>query len=339
MPALTESALKEKIKNNPAGVYVIYGEEDYLKKVYTDKIVKRTVDGAFAEFNFHSFDGKETTLSEIYESAVSVPMMAETKCVLVKDFPLDTVDDSEQLETLIEDCPEDCALVFSFLTYEPKGAKWNKVLKLFEHSAYTVKLDKKSVSDLVKTVQNGAAKRGVPFAKGVADYFVSCVGSDFNTLLNELEKLCAYAQEEIKKSDVDAVCVKSLESKVFDMIKDLTAGRFDASFRKLGQLFEQREDEFQILGALIATYSDIYRAKAAVKSGGRAEMIAKYYNYAGKEFRLTNAARNGSSLSFEAIGECISILLEADTQMKSTSISKRLILEQTLVRLVGAARR
>lgn len=341
MPILNESALKDKLKENPVGVYLIYGEESYLKKTYIDKIVSKTVDSAFEDFNFHAFDGKESTLSDIYESAQAVPMMAETKCVLVKDFPLDTLDENgfEQLERVVEENPDDCALVFSFVAYEPKGAKWNKAIKLFEKHGYAVKLDKKTSLELSKMLENGAKRRGKPFAKGVASYLITCVGSDLNTLLNETEKVCAYAQgEEVLKSDVDAVCIKSLDAKVFDMIKDLTAGRFDSAFRKLSLLFEQREDEFQILGALIAQYSDIYRAKAAVKSGNRAEIIAKYYNYAGKEFRLTNAARNGSSLSFEAIGECIEILLQADNTLKSSALDKRMVLEQTVVKLARAGR-
>lgn len=335
MPALNESALKEKLRENPVGVYLIYGEENYLKKVYVDKIVAKTVDDSFADFNFHVFDGKEATLSDIYESAQAFPMMAETKCVLVKDYPLDTLDDNgfEQLQTVIEDNPEECALIFSFTAYEPKGAKWTKTVKLFEKKAFAVKLEKKTAVELAKMVESGAKKRGAAFEKGVASYLVSCVGSDLNTLLNETEKVCAYAQGEIKKSDVDAVCIKSLDARVFDMIKDLTARRFDSAFKKLEQLFEQREDEFQILGALIASYSDIYRAKAAVKSGERAESVAKFYNYAGKEFRLTNAARNSASLSFDDIGECVDILVEADTAMKSTSTDKRLILEKAIVKL------
>ena len=117
MPTLNESGLKEKLKVNPVGAYVIYGEESYLKKIYIDKIIAKTVDESFADFNFHTFDGKNTTLAEIYESAEAVPMMAETKCVLVKDYPLDTLDDSgfEQLEQLLRDNPEDCALIFSFV--------------------------------------------------------------------------------------------------------------------------------------------------------------------------------------------------------------------------------
>lgn len=341
MPALNEAALKDKLKADPVGVYLIYGEESYLKKTYIDKIVSKTVDPAFEDFNFHTFDGKECTLSDIYESAEAVPMMAETKCVLVKDFPLDTLDDNgfEQLERVVSENPDDCALVFSFVSYEPKGAKWNKAIKLFEKYGFAVKLDKKTSIEISKILESGAKRRGKPFAKGVASYLITCVGSDLNTLLNETEKVCAYAQgEEVQKSDVDAVCIKSLDAKVFDMIKDLTAGRFDSAFRKLSLLFEQREDEFQILGALIAQYSDIYRAKAAVKSGNRAEMIAKYYNYAGKEFRLSNAARNGSSLSFDAIGECIDILMQADATLKSSALNKRLVLEQTVVKLARAGR-
>lgn len=335
MPALNESALKDKLKENPVGVYLIYGEEKYSVKAYIDKIVSKTVDESFADFNFHTFDGKESTLSEVYESAQAVPMMAETKCVLAKDFPLDTLDDNglDQLRTVIEDNPEDCALVFSFVAYEPKGAKWTKVIKLFEKYAYAVKLGKKTAQELAVMLERGAKKRGTAFEKGVAAYLVSCVGSDLNTLLNETEKVCAYAQGEITRSDVDAVCIKSLDAKVFDMIKDLNARRFDSAFKKLEILFEQREDEFQILGALIASYTDIYRAKAAVKSGGRAENVAQFYNYSGKEFRLTNAARNSSSLTFDDIGECVDILVEADTAMKSTSTDKRLILEKAVVKL------
>ncbi len=342
MPLLNEQSLKEKLRDNPVGVYLIYGEESYLKKIYIDKIISKTVDDAFADFNFHTFDGKECTLSEVYESAEAVPMMAESKCVLVKDFPLDTLDDNgfEQLERVISENPDDCALIFSFIAYEPKGAKWNKAVKLFEKYGFAVKLDRKTAVELIKMLESGAKKRGKPFAKGAASYLISCVGSDLNTLLNETEKVCAYAQgEEVTKGDIDSVCIKSLDAKVFDMIKDLIAGRFDSAFRKLSLLFEQREDEFQILGALIAQYSDIYRAKSAVKSGARAEEVAKYYNYAGKEFRLANAARNSSSLSFADIGECIDILSQADTTLKSSALDKRLVLEQTIVKLARAGGR
>lgn len=341
MSALNESALREKIKNEPLGIYLFYGEESYLKKIYIDKIVKKTVEEDFADFNYHIFEGKEASFSEIYESVVAVPMMAETKCIIVKDFPLDSLDDSdfEQLEALLTDTPDDCALIFTFLAYEPMGVKWIKAIKLFDAFGSTINCEKKSQNDLIRTLESGAKKRSRVFARGAAAHLIRSVGNDLNTLLNELEKVCAYSEgEEIAASDIDAVCIKSLDAKVFDMIRDLTAGRFDSSFKKLAILFEQREDEFQILGALIANYSDIYRAKSAVKSGNRAEKTAEFYNYKDKEFRLTNAAKSSASLSFEAITECIEILADADATMKSSSFDKRLVLEQTLVKLARVNR-
>lgn len=41
MAALNEASLKEKLRDDPVGVYLIYGEESYLKKIYTDRIVKK----------------------------------------------------------------------------------------------------------------------------------------------------------------------------------------------------------------------------------------------------------------------------------------------------------
>lgn len=336
MASLNESALKEKIKNSPEGIYLIYGEEGYLKKVYVDKIVSATVEEDFADFNLHVFDGKETGLDEIYESAIEVPMMAETKCVVVKDFPIESMNEDalEELERLLSDTPEDTALVFTYVSYEPKGGSWNKAVKLFDSYGSTVKFDKKTSVDLSKTLESGAKKRNKTFDRGVANYMVTCVGSDLNTLLNEIEKVCAYAEGEvITRSDVDAVCIKSLDAKVFDMIRDLSSGRFDTAFRKLLLLFEQREDENQILGALVANYADIYRAKAAVKAGEKAEAAGNYYNYKGKEFRLTNAARSSSSLSFDEITKCIEILAEADKSMKTFASDNRLVLEQAVVKL------
>lgn len=336
MPALNEITLKEKLRGCAAGIYLIYGEEGYLKKVYSDKIVSKCVDKSFADFNFHTFEGKQTELSEIYDSVLAVPLMAQTSCVLVRDMPFDTFSDGdfEQLETVLSECPEECALIFVTLAGNPSGAKWNKAVKLFDKYGFTVKFDKKTTAQLIPLLESGAKKRGSVFAGGAAAYLTACAGTDLNTLLNETEKLCAYCGErEITKADIDAVCVKSVDATAFEMIKALQRGRFDLAFEKLDMLFYLRTEPNMILGALISSYSDIYRAKCAVKAGKKAEYIAEFYNYGGKLFRLQNGARDSSNFTFEALSECIEILAQADGALKGSGIDGRLILEQTLVKL------
>lgn len=336
MAVLDESGLRDKIRSCPTGAYLIYGGEDYLKKVYVEKIVAKTVDKDFAEFNFHSFEGKETNLSEIYDCVEAIPMMSETNCVLVTDMALD--DEETGLSPLflqmISDLPDTCALIFYMQTMNPTGEKWKKVLKLFEDYGTVAKLEKKDKNDLVRMVEKGGERREAPFEPGVAAYLVECVGTDLNTVMNEMEKACALAMgRTVKKADVDAVCIKSLEAKAFDIMKALHAGNFGLAMNKLNTVLEQREDPNMLLGAFIASYIDMYRARAAVLSSKNAEDPATIYDYKKKEFRLKNGARDSRGMSLQALYRCIEVLSNADDLLKGSDAEPAMILEQTLARL------
>lgn len=264
--------------------------------------------------------------------------MAPTSCVVVRDMSLDFDDDGfELLEQVLSETPDTCALIFLMLTTNPSGARFNKAVRLFDRYGFAVKLDTKTDYELCRVLEGGAKKRSKAFAKGAAAYLVDCVGSELTVLLNETEKLCAYCTgDEITKTDIDALCTKSVEATAFEMIKELNKGRFDAAFMKLDALFYLRTEPNMILGALIASYVDIYRAKCAVKAHKNADAAAQFYDYEKKEFRLRNAARDASKLSFETVSQCIEILAQADSQLKGSPIDGRLVLEKTLAELALA---
>lgn len=341
MPAMSESELKVKIKSSPNGVYLFYGDESYLVRIYTDMLIKETVDESFRDFNLHIFDCDDADLSDIYESVSAVPMMAESKCVVVKNYPLEEAGEREMkaLEQMLEDNPPDNCLVFSYPAGQPKLSDANKLSKLFSKYGISVKFERKSRGELIKIVEKGAKVRGKSFAPGAAGEFVDSVGYDLNLLVNEIEKVCAYSGGEIRKRDIDAVCIKSLDVNVFYMVGDLVRGNFDKAFHALSELFEKREDEYKILGAVISQYADIYRAKTALSAGKSCSEIARaYQSYAGNDFKLGKAQNAAKSMSFENLNECISILSQADIQLKSTQADKRSVLEQTFVKLARASK-
>ena len=72
-------------------------------------------------------------------------------------------------------------------------------------------------------------------------------------------------------------------------------------------------------------------------SGDRADGAAKFYNYQNKTFRLNNAARDASKIDIASVRVCLEILANADTKLKSSSVNKSLILEETIVKLILAA--
>ena len=88
----TEETFKKHIKNGEfLRVYIIYGNEGYLKQHYANMVCDKSVGKDFADFNLKKLDGKETALNEIYDCISSFPMMSEYTCTLVKDFPLNKV--------------------------------------------------------------------------------------------------------------------------------------------------------------------------------------------------------------------------------------------------------
>ena len=89
MAQFNEETLKKQIKNGEfSRVYILYGNEGYLKQHYANTICSKTVSKDFEDFNLKKLDGKETSLNEIYDCVSSFPMMSDYTCTLIKDFPL-----------------------------------------------------------------------------------------------------------------------------------------------------------------------------------------------------------------------------------------------------------
>ena len=61
MAEITEKELKKQIANGMfSPVYLLYGEEAFLKQYYAGLIAEKSVAKGFETFNLHKLEGKET---------------------------------------------------------------------------------------------------------------------------------------------------------------------------------------------------------------------------------------------------------------------------------------
>jgi len=351
MPEITEKDMKQQIKTGDFfNLYMIYGDENYLKTFYANRIAETAVDGAFADFNLHRFDGAELDFDALSAAVEAYPMMGGRSCVVLKDAPLDSLvkDEYAKLRGIFCDVPETCVLVLWMNRVEvsaKKSAKWKGILKDVGERGALLELNRKTPGELARLVQSGAGKRGCAIAPDVAAYMVSVVGDDMTNLLEELQKLCAYAgtgdtvAREIKKSDIDLVCIKTVEAAVFDLVKVMAAGDAGRALHILGQLFHQKAEPVVMMGALISAYVDMYRVKVCQAAGGRPEDAAKYFEYRGKEFRLRNAARDGAKISMPQLKKCLDELSRADGLLKGSGLDERTVMEMCVTKLLLAGQK
>ncbi|MCR5151200.1 MAG: DNA polymerase III subunit delta [Clostridiales bacterium] len=334
MSKIKISMLKEIVKTNPVNVYLFDGSEGYLKKKYLDKITSACVDESFADFNLHIIDGSGVTVEEIAGLCEAMPVMSETKCVVVKDYDFEDYGAKQNsFEELLKDFPPYCALVFYYAADFSKTADYKSLVKLIEKYGYVVNFETAMPADIKKYLEDSAKKRSRSLAPGVSDYLIKNVSGDLNTLTNEIDKLCAYCDSVITQADVDRLCAIKLETTVFKMLQDLTSGYLDKALKKLNVLFVNREDETIILGAVISQYADMLRAKASHNTPNWADKLSQSYVTYNNSFRLERAAQNASKLTFEQIAACLEILANADKEMKSGLNDKKILLEKTIIRL------
>lgn len=341
MGIITESDIKNQIKSGEfSNLYLIYGNEAYLKHHYCAKIMEKSIKPDFAVFNLHIFDKQDTDLNDVLECCEGLPMMDDRKCIVVRDLDLSKLDSTrnEILFKIISDVPESTVLIFSMQNVEvdiKKNLKWKKIYDNFLKFGDVLALDKKSISQLRQIIIKGAKNREKTMSPRLAEYFISVVGDEMSVLLNELEKLCFYCENEtVEKQDIDQIVTKNVESSVYDLAKQIITGNRDAAFKNLSYLISRKTDPISISSALIGAYVDMYRAKVFVTSGFLASECAKYYNYKNRAFRLNYAAKDASKLDLTALRKSLDILSQTDINLKSTSYDKRILLEETIVKLM-----
>lgn len=346
MALFNEETLKKQIKSGEfSRIYLIYGNEGYLKQHYANTICDKTVDKDFADFNLKKLDGKDTSLNEIYDCISSFPMMSEYTCTLVKDYPLNTfIGDrgkvDNEFEAVISDIPDSSVLVFWMDTIEvdEKNSKWAKVIKMIDNIGVCAKIDKRTRSALEKLLVSSAAKKDCLLSRECANYIISLVGEDMATLQNELHKVCAYVGSgEITKKDVDKTVIVSVEAKIFQLSRMVCRGEADNAYENLQNLFKLREEPVVILSVLSKSFVDMYRVKATKEAGLPYSKLGEIFPanvYKNKMFTLDNAANDGSRYTITQLKNALDILSDADRRLKSTGEDGKIVLEEVILRLL-----
>ncbi len=341
MSRCDERQLSAEIKRDDIKpVYLFYGEEGYLKRLYADRIVKRAVTD-FEEFNLHKFDAT-VKADELAAAVDALPMMSERSCVILRDYNFGSLSDADHklLMSLLTSPNESCVLIFYYDSAElpSKSKKASQVLDEIDRVGCIVDFERKNERELADIASRRAAKAKVVLDPNTARRLVERCGTDLENLITEVDKLCAYVGDRaITDEDVDAVVTRTVEASAFALANAVCSKRRDEAMAICADLFDLRTEPVMILGALSSVFVDIYRVKVGESEGKRAQQTADELNYGKAAFKLRNAAQNGRNMSRNAAFEALEILREADLALKSTSADGRVVIERTLVRLLKVA--
>ena len=338
MAVVFEETLKRSLKDGKTNVYILFGDDGYLKKMYKDKI-SHAVSDPEDVFNFNKF-GPNCDLQEVYDAVLQFPMMSDKKCVILTDYDFSgcTKSDYDKLCTVISEVPDSCVFILWFDSMEidyKKNAKLKKLVTEAEKAGgMAVALNHRTTAELVKMLTDGAKKRGCVFENNAARQLVETVGQDINTLVNELEKLCSFVNGgQITLETIGKVAVKSVESSIYDLSKQIIDCNMEKAMNLLDDLFFMRVEPIIILSTVSSCYVDMYRLFVGKTKGMSLNEIADTFGYKNNKFLLEKAQNNIKKFDFNKFNLSFEALCEADKGLKSFGTDARIVLEKLAVTL------
>ena len=328
-----EIDIKKEYKS-PCGVYVLFGEEDYLKRFYAAKIRESVLaDSPYAVFNHAIFTPKSFTSDAALDALMTPPVFDEKKLIELSEFNFTELKaaDVEALLDFFETAKAyDYAVVLmnladgAFDYGQSKGAKITKPSALYKKlnaAAKTAYIPRAGLRELAVWVGKHFAKDKIAASDAAVGYFLEVAGSDMSALSGEIEKLCVYlhakGRDTLEKADIDRVTCESKELEPFALSGAVLDGNTDKALGILSLMEEKRIRPFSAFAGIYSTYIDLYRVRACLDTGMPYTEIAKKLKMHEYRAKLYAAAAKNSTTS--RIGAILELCREADLAVKSES--------------------
>ncbi|MGN0496105.1 MAG: DNA polymerase III subunit delta [Lachnospiraceae bacterium] len=207
--------INEQLKSGEFNnIYLLYGEEGYLKKQYRDKIATALADKE-DNMNYNYYEGNKISVGEVMDLGDTMPFFSERRVLVIensgwfKKAP-------EDIEKRIDAFPDTTYVIF----VENEIDKRNRLYKFVSKAGYASEMKTPTASMLEKWVTKICKEEGKKIEKPTIHFLVSHMGSDMMMLKNELDKLIGYCYDrnEITIEDVKAVCISQAVDKLYNMI-------------------------------------------------------------------------------------------------------------------------
>ena len=149
-------------------VYLLYGQQSYLVRLYAKKLREKAVPPSLMDLNFTYFEASRTGVDEVSDALESISFSGGTRCVQLTDLDADKLSAAEwaKWKERLSAFPEDTVLILSQqnIPVDPKkSSRWRAILKSVEESGASVVLDGRSRRETVRFLtalcqKNGCAK-------------------------------------------------------------------------------------------------------------------------------------------------------------------------------------
>jgi DNA polymerase III subunit delta len=312
-------------------VYVLTGEEDFLKRQVRTILLERLLGDADPAFAVASYPGDQADWPAVRNELDTLPFLSPRRVVVIEQADPFVTKFRPALEKYVAAPASKGVLILEVKSW-PRTTRLAKALP----DEATVECNAPAPARLPGWCIAWAKKRhGKALAKPAADLLVDLVGPQLGLLDQELAKLAAFAGEAaaVDADDVDRLVGRSRAAETFKIFDAIGQARAGVALAILAKLFEQGEEPLQILGAFswqlrrLAQVSRLSRQGLSIPAALDRMDERREWVRRGLEQQIQH-------LGWRRLERLYDWLIEGDLGLKGNSqLPPRVLLERLVVRL------
>lgn len=252
-------------------IYLLYGEESYLKKQYKDKLTKAMIPEGDT-MNYAYYEGKGINVKEVIDLSETMPFFGERRLIVIENSGF-FKNASPELAEYMKDIPE----TTNFIFVESEIDKRGKLYKAVKDRGRVVELSKQDEHTLLRWILGNIKKEGKKTTESTVRYLLSKCGTDMENLQKEMEKLFCYTLEKdvIEIADIEEICTTQITNQIFEMVSAVAEKKQKKALDLYYDLLALKEPPMRILYLLSRQFRLLMEVKGLAENGyGKKDIAA-----------------------------------------------------------------
>ena len=244
-------------------VYLLCGDERYLRKQYKDKL-KNALGDPDDTMNNHYYEGKNVSVGEIIDLAETLPFFAPRRVIVIENSGL-FKSGGEQMAEYLNGQNESTV----FLFVESEVDKRSKLYKAVGNHGSVIEFATQDETTLKRWIAGILKREDKKITENTVQLFLTKTGTDMENIYMELEKLICYCMDKdvVTSEDVETICTTRISNHIFDMVDAIADKKSRVALQLYYDLLALKEPPMRIL-FLIARQCNILLQVKEMKNKG-----------------------------------------------------------------------
>jgi len=258
------------------GIYLLYGEDTFLLEQQLNKI-KKNFGEMIKGINYIYIDENsiQELIADIETPAFGYPnklIIARETGIFKREVKGRSGGASKELKDKINNYLKENVDMINesvILVFVENQAEKNSIYNTIEKIGTVCNFEEQKPFQIIKRLKAICNAYKVNVDENTLQYLIESCGTNMQDLINEIRKLIEYAGENgiIQKQDIDKLCIKKIESIIFDLTDNLGQKKVKEAMEVLYNLIASKEPIQKILITLYNHFKKLYFVK-----------LATYYN-------------------------------------------------------------